>query len=79
MKRKEKPITVEEFKSKRFRKFGNVTLRLEYVIEGPAAKRRAEETARYERKYRASVRVVKRKPGVYAIYTSEWASIGGKG
>jgi len=68
-----KPMTVEEQKSKRFRKFGKVTLRLEYVIEGRAAKRRTEEIVRTERKYRASVRVVKRKPGVYAIYTSEWA------
>lgn len=66
-------MTVEEQKAKRFRKFGNITLRLEYVIEGRAARRRAEETARHERKYRASVRIIKRKPGVYAIYTSEWA------
>lgn len=63
-------------KAKRFRKFGGITLRLEYVIEGRAAKRRAEEVARHERKLRASVRVVKRKPGVYAIYTSEWAGKG---
>jgi len=57
----------------RFRKFNGHTLREEYVITGQGAKRRAGETARQERKYRAYVRVVKRKAGVYAIYTSKWA------
>ena len=58
---------------KGFRKFGGLTLKEEYVIVGQAAKRRAEETARYERKYHAHVRVLKRRPGVYAVYTSAWA------
>lgn len=58
---------------KGFRKFGKSTLKLEHVIEGKAAKRRAKALAENERKYHAHVRVVKRKPGVYAVYTSAWA------
>lgn len=59
--------------AKGFRKFGDVTLKLDTIIEGKAAKRRAKEYAEDARKRHAHVRVVKRAPGVYAIYTSAWA------
>lgn len=58
---------------KGFRKFNGHTLKVEYVITGKGAKRRARETARHERKHHAHVRTIKRKPGIYAIYTSAWA------
>jgi len=42
---------------KGFRKFNGHALKVEYVITGKGAKRRAEETAKHERKYHAFVRI----------------------
>lgn len=59
--------------AKGFRKFGDVTLRLDTTIEGKGAKRRAKAYAEDARRYHAHVRVVKRASGAYAIYSSAWA------